>query len=207
MKTPPIFLSSIFLSAFPVRLRLCRAAKLCASALKLRSPAGRERSRWRRCPAPGNFFGSHQLDKSPTCGIVRGSSVWSARLATVAGELALRAELTLKIKPITELTPVLSPIPTLFGRFPWPRPLGYALGLAWILLAMGTAQAATTLAWDANSVGAPSDGSGTWHGGNTWWNGTSDQAWLDGSIVIIGTNTAGTYTIDLDSAVSAATVT
>src|ERR1035441_1817742 len=95
--------------------------------------------------------------------MVKGCSVKSPRLATVAGELALRAELTMKIKPITASTPLLSSIPRLFGRFPWPRQLGYALGLAGILLAMGTAQAATTLIWDPNSNGA-SDGSGTWHG-------------------------------------------
>ena len=71
---------------------------------------------------------------------------------------------------------------------------------------MGTVQAATTLIWDPNGNGA-SDGSGTWHGGNTWWNGTADQAWVDGSVVVIGTNTPGTYTINLDSAVSAAGVT
>jgi hypothetical protein len=71
---------------------------------------------------------------------------------------------------------------------------------------MGPAQAATTLIWDPSSNGA-SDGSGTWHGGNTWWNGTADQAWVDASAVIIGTNTPGIYTINLDSAVSATTVT
>ena len=34
MKKNPIFLSFIFLSTCPVSLRLCRAANLCASALK-----------------------------------------------------------------------------------------------------------------------------------------------------------------------------
>ena len=82
-----------------------------------------------------------------------------------------------------------------------------ALGLAVIVLSMGTAQAATTLTWDPNISGAPSDGSGTWHGGNTWWNGTADQAWADANAVVIGTNTPGAYTISLDSPVSATTVT
>ena len=74
---------------------------------------------------------------------------------------------------------------------------------------MATAQA--TLAWDANISGAPSDGSGTWHGGNTWWDGTNDVAWIDGvsntNAVVIGTNTPGTYTINLDSAVTVGSLT
>jgi autotransporter-associated beta strand protein len=111
----------------------------------------------------------------------------------------------MKIKPITASTPLLSPIPKLFGRFPWPRQLRCALGLAGILLALGTAQAATTLIWDPSSNGA-SDGSGTWHGGNTWWNGTADQAWADASAGIIGTNTSGVYSINLDSAAAVASL-
>jgi autotransporter-associated beta strand protein len=103
------------------------------------------------------------------------------------------------------LNPELSQTPKSSRRFFWPRQLGGVLGLSWILLAMGTAQAATTLAWDPNASGA-SDGSGTWHGGNTWWNGTADQAWVDGSIVFIGTNTAGNYSLVLDSPASATTV-
>src|ERR1035441_2729312 len=87
------------------------------------------------------------------------------------------------------LNPKLPQPPKPSRRFFWPLQLGGVLGLSWILLAMGTAQAATTLAWDPNASGA-SDGSGTWHGGNTWWNGTADQAWVDGSVVFIGTNTA-----------------
>ena len=97
-------------------------------------------------------------------------------------------------------------MPKLSGRFSWRRLLGYALGLACLIFSLGTAQAATTLIWDPSSNGA-SDGSGTWHGGSTWWNGTADQAWADGSAVIIGTNTPGTYTINLDSVVSATSVT
>ena len=93
------------------------------------------------------------------------------------------------------------------GRFLWRRLFRCALGLACLVLAMASAQAVTTLTWDPNISGAPSDGSGTWHGGNTWWNGTADQAWADASAVVIGATTPGTYSITLDTAVSATTVT
>ena len=88
-------------------------------------------------------------------------------------------------------------------RFLCSRPLGWVLVLACLVLPLPKLQAAAAvnLYWDANSIGAPSDGSGSWLGGNTWWNGTADQAWADGNHVIIGANTPGTYTINLDSAV------
>jgi fibronectin-binding autotransporter adhesin len=109
-------------------------------------------------------------------------------------------------QPLSVSNAALSQTPKPLGGFLWRLLLGCALGLAWLVLSMATSQAATTLIWDPNASGA-SDGSGTWHGGNTWWNGTSDQAWADASAVIIGTNTPGTYTITLDSPVSAAGVT
>src|ERR1039458_713880 len=123
--------------------------------------------------------------------MVKGCSVWSPRLATVAGGLAFRAELTMKIKSILTSTPVLSQMPKLSGRFSWRRLLGCALGLTCLVLPMATAQAAAiNFVWDANSTGGGSDGSGTWHNANKWWNGTADQTWADGNAVFIGTNTS-----------------
>ena len=76
---------------------------------------------------------------------------------------------------------------------------------------MGTAQATVTLSWDANTNGAPSDGSGTWHGGTTWWNGTIDKAWADGvdntNAVVFGATTPGIYSINLDSVVTVTNLT
>jgi fibronectin-binding autotransporter adhesin len=68
-------------------------------------------------------------------------------------------------------------------------------------MAIAQAAPATILVWDANTNGAPSDGSGTWFGGTTWWNGTADQPWTNGNHAFIGTNTPGEYSIVLDSAV------
>ena len=65
---------------------------------------------------------------------------------------------------------------------------------------MANAQAAAiNLFWDPTPSGAPSDGSGTWHGGNTWWNGAADQAWAEGNLAVIGATTPGSYTVTLDS--------
>jgi autotransporter-associated beta strand protein len=71
---------------------------------------------------------------------------------------------------------------------------------------MGAAQAAITLTWDANTAGAPSDGSGTWHV-NPWWSGTADQPWADANAATIGATVPGTYSLVLDGPVSATTVT
>ncbi|MDB6027368.1 MAG: Autotransporter-associated beta strand repeat protein [Verrucomicrobiales bacterium] len=102
-------------------------------------------------------------------------------------------------------SPELFPTPSPSRRFPWLWQRGLVLILAVMGLSLVTAPAAT-LTWDANTNNAPSDGSGLWHV-NPWWNGTSDQAWADGNIAIVGaTNVVGSYSINLDGPVSAATV-
>src|ERR1035438_6544463 len=124
--------------------------------------------------------------------MVKRCSVRSPRLATVAGELALRAELTMKIKSILTSTAELSQVPKPSSRFLWRRLLGFALGLTCLVLPMATVQAAAiNLFWDPTTTGAPSDGSGTWHGGSTWWNGAADQAWAEGNLAVIGATTPG----------------
>ena len=114
---------------------------------------------------------------------------------------------TMKTKSILTSTPVLSLILKPSSRFFCRRLLGCALGLVCLVLPLATVQAAAiNFVWDANSTGGGSDGSGTWHNANKWWNGTADQTWADGNAVFIGTNTSGIYTINLDSPVTATSV-
>src|SRR5437899_392546 len=87
------------------------------------------------------------------------------------------------------------------SRFRWPRQFACAIAGAWIALSLGTAQAGNEI-WDANGDGSLLDGSGTWHGGNTWWTGSADQAWTNAGNAIIGFTNAGTYTLVLDSPVT-----
>ena len=115
----------------------------------------------------------------------------------------------MKTQYLSASNPELPQTPKPSGRFLWRRLLGCALGLACLVLSMGTGQAAAAinLSWDASSVGAPSDGSGTWHDANKWWNGAADQTWANNNNVIFGANTPGTYNINVDSSVVATNVT
>ena len=115
----------------------------------------------------------------------------------------------MKTKCLSASNPELSQTLTPSGPILWRRLFECALGLACLMLSMGPAQAAPAinLFWDANSVGAASDGSGTWHVANKWWNGTTDQTWADNNNVLFGTNTPGTYSINVDSSIVATNVT
>jgi len=106
-------------------------------------------------------------------------------------------------KNLSASRPEISQTPQPAGRFR-PRRIRSAFGLAWLALSMATAHAAVTMYWDPNISGKPSDGNGTWHTGNVWWNGTSDVAWANGNATVIGSTTPGTYAITLDSTASVA---
>jgi hypothetical protein len=91
-------------------------------------------------------------------------------------------------------------------RFLWLRQVACALVAAWIAISLGTARAGNEI-WDANADGSLLDGSGTWHGGNTWWTGTADQAWTNGGHAIIGFTNSGTYSLVLDTPVTTGVIT
>ena len=59
--------------------------------------------------------------------------------------------------------------------------------VAFLLVCRFHCQAAT-LIWDANGTAAPNpeDGSGSWSTANSWWNGSANQSWADGSDAIFG---------------------
>ncbi len=69
-----------------------------------------------------------------------------------------------------------------------------------------TQAAAINLFWDPSIGGAPTDGSGTWHGGSTWWNGAADQAWVDGNVAVLGSTNPGPYSLTLDTPVTVTAV-
>ena len=53
------------------------------------------------------------------------------------------------------------------------------------------------LVWDAGATGGVSDGGGEWYAPNQWWNGSSDQMWVDSNDAVIGNSNgaAGLITV------------
>ena len=61
---------------------------------------------------------------------------------------------------------------------------------AW--LSISSAQAQSTLYWDANAATAlQTDGAGAWLGANLWWNGATNSSWVSGSNAVFGYSGAG----------------
>lgn len=60
------------------------------------------------------------------------------------------------------------------------------------LLSISSAQAQSTLYWDANAATAlQTDGAGAWLGANLWWNGATNSSWVSGSNAVFGYSGAG----------------
>lgn len=77
------------------------------------------------------------------------------------------------------------------------RPFGCALVLviAWLVTFSPVARA-QSLSWDADGVPPANGGTGSWIGGSTWFNGTSDVAWDNsGSAIAVMPSAAGTVSI------------
>src|SRR2546423_5865910 len=95
------------------------------------------------------------------------------RPALIAGDRSLRAHLLImKTNCLPASKPESPQIQAPCRQGLSPLRLAGALALGGILLSIAAVQAGT-LSWDANTNGAPSDGSGTWHV-NPWWNGLAD---------------------------------
>ena len=94
---------------------------------------------------------------------------------------------------------------------PRPRTLQMLLACSWLVAGAGATQAAS-LVWDfdASTTGAQ-DGSGNWTNltANSFWNGSANQTWADGSDAIFGSGSgsAGAYLVTNNlNAITAATL-